>query len=225
MRPELTAEKFVPDPFQPGGRLYRTGDLVRYLADGNIEFLGRVDTQVKVRGFRIELGEIEAALSEHAGVRETVVLAREDIPGDKRLVAYVVGEASATELKEHLAARLPSYMLPAAFVTLDQLPLTPNGKVDRRALPVPEGTGLEAEYIAPRNATEEKLAQIWAEVLKRERVGVHDNFFELGGHSLLAVTLIERMRRAGLKGDVRALLTTPTVAGFAAATEQIEIAL
>jgi amino acid adenylation domain-containing protein len=224
-RPELTEEKFVPDPFHPGERLYRTGDLVRYLADGNIEFLGRVDTQVKVRGFRIELGEIEAALSEHAGVRETVVLAREDIPGDKRLVAYVVGEASATELKEHLAARLPSYMLPAAFVTLDQLPLTPNGKVDRRALPVPEGTGLEAEYIAPRNATEEKLAQIWAEVLKRERVGVHDNFFELGGHSLLAVTLIERMRRAGLKGDVRALLTTPTVAGFAAATEQIEIAL
>jgi acyl-coenzyme A synthetase/AMP-(fatty) acid ligase/aryl carrier-like protein len=225
---ELTAEKFVPDPFNAGQRLYRTGDLVRYTAEGLIEFQGRIDTQVKVRGYRIELGEIEAALASHAAIKEAVVLAREDTPGDKRLVGYVVasGEApTAIELKEHLASQLPHYMVPAAFVTLDQLPLTPNGKVDRKALPAPERSGLEAEYVAPRTPTEETLAQIWADVLKLERVGIHDNFFELGGHSLLAVTLIERMRRAGLKGDVRALLTTPTVAGFAAATEQIEIAL
>ena len=219
-QPESTAEKFVPSPFHAGERLYRTGDLVRYTAEGLIEFQGRIDSQVKIRGFRIELGEIETALGSHPAVKETVVLAREDSPGDKRLVAYVVasGEApAAIELKEHLAAQLPPYMLPAAFVTLDEIPLTPNGKVDRKALPAPERTGLEAEYVAPRNATEEKLAQIWAEVLKLERVGVNDNFFELGGHSLLAVTLIERMRRAGLNADVRALFATPTLAELALA--------
>ena len=219
-RPELTEEKFVPDPFTPGGRLYRTGDLVRYRADGNIEFLGRIDTQVKVRGFRIELGEIESGLGSHPAVKETVVLAREDTPGEKRLVAYVVGKTeapSAAALKEHLAGRLPSYMVPTHFVMLETLPLTENGKVDRRALPAPEGSGLETAYVAPRNATEEKLARIWAEVLKVERVGVHDNFFELGGHSLLAVTLIERMRRAGLHADVRALFTTSTLAELAQA--------
>jgi amino acid adenylation domain-containing protein/non-ribosomal peptide synthase protein (TIGR01720 family) len=217
----LTAEKFVPDPFnrEPGARLYRTGDLARYLSDGNIEFLGRIDNQVKVRGYRIELGEIESTLSQHPAIRESVVLAREDSPGDKRLVAYVAVTDPAADLPDqlraHLRERLPEYMVPAAFVSLEQLPLTPNGKVDRKALPAPEYAG--AEYVAPRNATEEKLAAIWAKVLKRERVGVNDNFFELGGHSLLAVTLIERMRRAGLNADVRALFTTPTLAELAAA--------
>ena len=220
-RPELTEEKFVPDPFTPGGRLYRTGDLVRYLPDGNIEFLGRIDTQVKVRGFRIELGEIESGLGSHPAVKETVVLAREDTPGEKRLVAYVVGKTeapSAAALKEHLAGRLPSYMVPAAFVTLEALPLTPNGKVDRKALPRPDGAAYATRaYEPPVGEVELKLAQIWAEMLKLERVGRHDNFFELGGHSLLAVTLIERMRRAGLHAGVHVLFTAPTLAELAAA--------
>ena len=219
-RPDLTAERFVPDPFTPGGRLYKTGDLARHLPDGAIEYLGRTDFQVKIRGQRIELGEIEATLDRHPGVAQSVVMAREDTPGDQRLVAYIVAKAeapAATELKEHLASQLPPYMVPAAFVTLPAFPLTSSGKVDRKALPAPERTGLEAEYVAPRNATEEKLAQIWAEVLKVERVGVQDNFFELGGHSLLAVSLIERMRRAGLHADVRALFTTSTLAELALA--------
>ena len=220
-REELTAQRFVPDPFTPNGaRLYRTGDLARRLANGDIEYLGRIDSQVKIRGFRIELGEIESALGSHPAVREAVVLAREDTPGDKRLVAYVVSAeppADAEALRAHIRAALPEYMVPAHFVTLEALPLTENGKVDRKALPAPEHSGSEAEYVAPRNATEASLAQIWAEVLKLERVGIHDNFFELGGHSLLAVTLIERMRRAGLNADVRALFATPTVAELALA--------
>jgi acyl-coenzyme A synthetase/AMP-(fatty) acid ligase/aryl carrier-like protein len=228
-REELTAERFLPDPFagEPSARMYRTGDLARYLPDGNIEFLGRNDFQVKIRGYRIELGEIESALTRHPAVREAVVLAREDSPGEKRLVAYVVGKAeapAAAELKDRLNRTLPPYMVPAAFVMLEQLPLTPNGKVDRKALPAPEYAGSEV-YVAPRTTTEELLAGIWAEVLKVERVGVHDNFFELGGHSLLAVTLIERMRRAGVHADVRALFTTSTLAEFAAATEDVEVVL
>ena len=220
-RPELTAERFVPDPFNPGGRLYKTGDLARHLPDGAIEYLGRTDFQVKIRGQRIELGEIEATLDKHPGVAQSVVMAREDTPGDQRLVAYVVakGEApAATELKEHLASQLPQYMVPAAFVTLSAFPLTSSGKVDRKALPAPDGAAYATRgYEAPVGEVEEKLAGIWAEVLKLERVGRQDNFFELGGHSLLAITLIERMRRAGLHAEVRALFATPTIAELAQA--------
>jgi aspartate racemase len=226
-QPELTAEKFVADPFNAGERLYRTGDLVRYTSEGVIEFQGRIDSQVKVRGYRIELGEIETTLSEHPAVKETVVLAREDTPGDKRLVAYVVGKGeapAASDLKEHLASRLPSYMLPAAFVTLEALPLTENGKVDRKALPAPERTGLEAEYVAPRTPTEEKLARIWAEVLKVERVGVHDNFFELGGHSLLATQVVSRInQKFNLSVPLRVIFEESTLAGIASYIEMLDL--
>ncbi len=220
-RTELTAERFVPDPFasaeRRGLRMFRTGDRVRWRADGTLEFMGRLDEQVKIRGFRIEPGEVESALAAHPGVREARVVVREDEPGEKRLVAYVVGEAGAEELRAHLRQSLPEYMVPGAFVALDQLPLTPNGKLDRKALPAPDFASAEDRYAAPRTPTEEVLAGIWAEVLKTERVGVHDNFFALGGHSLLAVTLVERMRRCGLHADVRALFTTPTIAEIAAA--------
>ena len=184
-RPELTAERFVADPFagEPGARMYKTGDLGRWLADGNIEFLGRTDFQVKVRGFRIELGEIEARLSEHAGVREAVVVAREDSPGDKRLAAYWTGneELSAEGLRAHLAASLPDYMVPAAYMRLDALPLTPNGKLDRKALPAPEGAAFASRgYEAPRGEAEETLARLWAELLKVERVGLARQFLRAG---------------------------------------------
>src|SRR5205823_5797689 len=184
-RPDLAAEKFLPHPVSEAPRawLYKTGDLVRYLPEGHLEFLGRLDHQVKVRGFRIELGEIEAYLGGHPGVREVVVLAREDSPGEKRLVAYVVGQEgvipSGSELRGFLKERLPEYMVPSAFVGLPALPLTPNGKVDRRALPAPEGRGMTEGYVPPCTPTEELLAGIWAEVLRQERVGRHDNFFAL----------------------------------------------
>jgi acyl-coenzyme A synthetase/AMP-(fatty) acid ligase len=230
-RPDLTAERFVPDPFggEPGARLYRTGDLGRWNADAALEFAGRVDEQVKVRGFRIELGEIEARLLEHAGVEEAVVMARQDGPGAKRLVGYWVGEAIEPEaLRAHLLERLPDYMVPAAYVRLDALPLTPNGKVDRGALPAPEDDAFARRgYEAPVGEVEEALAGIWAEVLGLERVGRHDGFFELGGHSLLAVTLIGRMRAQGLLADVRTLFATSTLAEFAAAIgsapEEVEV--
>jgi hypothetical protein len=222
-RPELTAERFVRDPFtsEAGARMYRTGDLGRFLADGNIEFLGRNDFQVKIRGFRIELGEIEARLREHEEVQEAVVLAREDTPGDKRLVAYYTAReqnsVGAEALRAHLAAKLPEYMVPAAYVRLESLPLTPNGKLNRKALPAPEGEAyVVRQYEAPQGPIEELMAQIWAELFNRERVGRHDNFFELGGHSLMAVTLVERLARAGLKADVRALFTTSNLAELAA---------
>jgi amino acid adenylation domain-containing protein len=227
--PELTAEKFIPHPFsaEPGARLYRSGDLARYLPDGQLEFLGRVDQQVKIRGFRIELGEIETALSEHAAVRECIVMAREDAPGHKQLVAYVVASASANpstdELRGFLRGRLPAYMIPAAFVMRAEMPLTPNGKVDRRALPAPEQvcTELAAAYVAPRNPIEEKLAAMWAGVIGVERVGIHDNFFELGGHSLLATRIISAARKAfEVEIPVRNIFETPTVASFAQAIEQ-----
>jgi amino acid adenylation domain-containing protein len=223
-RPALTAERFVPDPFgaEPGARLYRTGDRARWNARGELEFAGRVDAQVKVRGFRVELGEIETRLLEHPAVREAVVLVREDVPGEKRLVAYVVGDetAAADVLRAHVGGALPDYMVPAAYARLEQLPLTPNGKVDRKALPAPEGDAFaSSEYEAPVGEVETALAEIWADVLGLDRVGRHDDFFELGGHSLLTVTLIARMRLQGLHADVQALFATPTLAEFAAALD------
>jgi acyl carrier protein len=217
-RPELTAERFVADPFgaEPGARLYRTGDLGRWLADGTVEFLGRVDAQVKVRGYRIEPGEIEARLLERDGVSEAVVVAREDGAGNRRLVAYVVGDAEMDALRAHLRQNLPDYMVPSAFVFLDALPLTPSGKLDRRALPAPELASAAERYVAPRTPTEEVLAGIWAELLRLERVGVTESFFELGGHSLLATRLVSRVRQVfGVEVPLRALFEGPTVAELA----------
>jgi amino acid adenylation domain-containing protein len=214
-RPELTAERFVDDPFAPG-RLYRTGDRVRWMADGTLEYLGRLDEQVKIRGFRIELGEIEVRLAQHPDVREAVVLAREDVPGDRRLVAYVVGAAGADALREHLRQRLPEYMVPSTFVVLDRLPLTANGKVDRKALPAPELASAEERYVAPRTPVEETLAGIWAEVLHLERVGVEESFFDLGGHSLLATRVVSRVREVfNVELPLRALFEHRTVEGLA----------
>jgi len=231
-RPELTAKCFIPDPFTPtargggqggaGARLYKTGDLCRYLPDGNIEFLGRTDHQIKIHGFRIELGEIEAVLSQHPGVQETVALAREDTPGSKRLVAYFVSvqdpAPTVSELRGFLKEKLPEYMIPSAFVTLDSLPLTPNGKVDRRALPAPDQSrpDLEAEYVAPRTPEEEILASIWAQLLDVDQVGVHDSFFELGGDSILSIQVIARVNQAGLRLTPRQIFQHPTVAELAA---------
>jgi thioesterase domain-containing protein len=196
-RPELTAEKFVPDRFSadPGRRLYRTGDLVRWRADGTLEFVGRVDHQVKLRGFRIELGEIEAVLRGHPAVREAVVISREDSLGDKRLVAYLIGDGSvpdASELRAFTAATLPSYMIPPEFVVLDAFPLTPSGKIDRNALPAPDGA-LRASrvYAPPVTDVERALTGIWERLLHVERVGLDDDFFDLGGHSLLAVQMVD----------------------------------
>ncbi|HYD81949.1 MAG TPA: condensation domain-containing protein, partial [Paucimonas sp.] len=217
-RPDLTAERFVPDPFgQPGARLYRTGDLARWKSDGVIEYLGRIDHQVKLRGFRIELPEIEACLLGHPAIREAVVLVREDRPGDKRLAAYLVTaeEVTEEEARSHVQASLPDYMVPSAFVMLDAMPMNPNGKLDRKALPAPDYSH-PAERTAPRNAIEERLAAIWSEVLGIEPVGIHDNFFLLGGHSLLATRLASRIRGI-LQCDlpVRALFEAPTIAQLA----------
>ena len=221
--PELTAEQFIPNPFsrEPGARLYRTGDLARYLSDGNIEFLGRSDHQVKLRGYRIELGEIEAVVAQHPLVQAAVVLAREDTPGDKRLVAYLVSRGasvSMSEVRKFLACKLPEYMIPSAVVFLEQFPLTPNGKIDRKALPAPDQTRpeLAEQYRAARTPTEVLLAGIWAEVLKIERVGMHDNFFALGGHSLLAMMVIARInKRFHVAVPLRSLFQLPTVAALA----------
>jgi amino acid adenylation domain-containing protein len=223
-RPDLTAEKFRPDPFaeEPGGRFYTTGDLVRYRMDGRIEFLGRIDHQVKVRGFRIELGEIESALSRHAGIEQAVVVALDDLPGGRRLVAYVVGDVSPGEadLSKYLHAELPDYMVPSAFVKMKQLPMTPNGKIDRKALPRPD---LKSEALSdePCNPLEEILCGIWAEVLQLERVGAHQNFFESGGHSLLAARVVSRVRDViGVEVALRALFEGPTVAALAKVVER-----
>jgi amino acid adenylation domain-containing protein len=225
-RPELTAEKFIPDPFGsrsggPGGRLYRTGDLARWRRDGRLEVLGRLDNQVKLRGFRIELGEIEAVLAEHPAVRQAVVVCREDRPGDKRLVAYVVpndGEPPASaDLRAFAKTRIPDYMVPSACVVLERLPQTPNGKVDRRALGPPESVASDERSGAPpRNGEEETLVRLWAEVLGVESVGIDEDFFDLGGHSLLATQLVGRIQQAfGGEVPLRLLFEAPTVAGFA----------
>jgi amino acid adenylation domain-containing protein len=225
-RPELTAERFVLDPFrsEPGARLYRTGDLARYQADGNLECLGRNDFQVKVRGYRIELGEIEAALSSHGAVAQVIVVAREDRPGDVRLVAYLVPRAGARtdaeELRQHLYKRLPEYMIPAHFVSLDALPLLPNGKINRRALPTPGSAppAPTADYVLPRTELERVLAAAWQEALAVPRVSVHDDFFRLGGHSLLAAQMAGRLSRDhGLAVPLRAVFENPTIASMAAA--------
>ena len=221
-RPELTAERFVPDPFgAPGDRLYRTGDGARFRPDGTIEFLGRLDTQVKVRGFRIELGEIEYNLAELPPVAEAVVTVREDVPGDQRLVAYVVpaegAEIAPEALQGELRKHLPAYMVPTTFVPLSSLPLTPNGKVDRKALPAPEGgAGPRTAYVAPRTDTERTIGEVWQEVLRVERVGLNENFFDLGGHSLLAVQVHARLaRRLDPAPSLLDLFQYPTVAALA----------
>jgi acyl carrier protein len=238
-RPGLTAEKFIPHPYSSrgGARLYRTGDIARYLADGNIEYLGRTDNQVKVRGYRIELGEIESVLSQHSQVREAVVVAQETAAGQKRLVGYVVAEAGAvstSELRQHLAEKLPEYMIPALLVQLEELPLTPNGKVDRRALPVPDSNrpNLPDRFVAPTNPLEEDLARLFSTLLGVERIGIEDNFLELGGHSLLAMQLISRVRADfDIEIGLQEFFDTPTVkhlgtmmeAAFLATTEAGEI--
>jgi amino acid adenylation domain-containing protein len=224
-RPRLTAESFVPDPFsgRPGARLYRTGDRVRWRAGGVLEFVGRVDFQVKVRGFRIELGEIEARLAEHPSVREAAVLAREDAPGDRRLVAYYVGEAADAEaLRAHLSAGLPEYMVPRAYVRLEAMPLTAHGKVNRGAFSAPEATAFAARaYEAPEGDTEQALAEIWADVLRAESVGRWDDFFELGGHSLLAVRVVSRIRQVlGVEVALGELFVRPVLADFARGLEE-----
>ena len=227
-RPELTAEMFVANPFSDDAdsRLYRTGDLCRWRSDGNLEFIGRIDDQVKLRGFRIELGEIEAALNEHPSVAQGVVTLREDRPGDKRLVAYCVAasdsEPKFSELRSYLQQRLPDYMLPSAFVVLDSLPLTSSGKVNRRALPAPDDSRPELEngYVVPRNPLEEQLAAIWCEVLQLERVGVHDNFFALGGHSLLVARMVGLIdRHCRMQISIALVFRNPTIAELACCLE------
>jgi aspartate racemase len=228
-RPELTEKKFITNPFSRGRgagedesshreRLYKTGDLARYLPDGNIEFLGRLDNQIKIRGFRIELGEVEATLSQHSAIEQTVVIARDDISGDKRLVAYLVLSQDQTltvdELRLFLQKKLPNYMVPSAFIFLDALPLTPNGKIDRRALPAPDQTRLEPEgnFVAPRDKLELQLTQIWESVLGIQPIGIKDNFFDLGGHSLLAVRLVAEIDKAfDKKLPLATLFQAPTV--------------
>jgi len=228
-RPEMTAEVFVPDPFavEGGGRLYRTGDVAKYRDRGELEYVGRVDQQVKVRGYRIELGEIEAALFQHPSVRDVVVVAREDSDGSSALVAYTVPEQGhallTSELRSFLRHRLPDYMVPSLYETLEALPLTSNGKVNRRALPEPQHKRgeLEVGYVAPQTPVEEMLSDIWSTVLRVEHVGVHDNFFDLGGHSLLATQVVSRMRTAfSVEIELASLFETPTVAGLARRVEQ-----
>jgi amino acid adenylation domain-containing protein len=226
---ELTAQRFVPHPYskEKGERLYRTGDMVRYLEDGRLEFMGRVDHQVKVRGYRIELGEIESVLERHGSVREAAVLAREDVPGEKRIVAYVVKHpeslVTVTQLLEYVSNKLPLYMAPSAFVMLEQMPLTPNGKIDRRALPAPEHSRpeLDQSYVSPRMPTEEIVAGVWAQVLRVEQVGIDDDFFELGGHSLLATQVISRVRELfNVEIELRVMFAQPTVRALGEVIEE-----
>jgi acyl-coenzyme A synthetase/AMP-(fatty) acid ligase/acyl carrier protein len=228
----LTAERFVPDPFNRdgGARLYRTGDLVRYMSDGNIEYVGRIDSQVKIRGNRIELGEIEAALSEQPGVSEAVVIVREETPGDARLVGYVVWEAgvetNSAAVREALRRRLPDYMAPAALVTLERMPLSPSGKVDRQALPAPDIGSLVREstaYVEPETELEKTIAQCLRELLNVERIGLNDDFFDLGGHSLLAAQFLARVReRTGVEVTLKTFFEDSTVGGVAKSVSVIQ---
>jgi aryl carrier-like protein len=218
-RSGLTAERFLPDPFAtPGARMYRTGDLARWRADGEIDYLGRLDDQVKIRGFRIELGEIEAALRRHPAVREAVVKAHtQPAPGGgerKMLVAYIVGDAEDGELRRYLAEQLPSYMVPQAYARLDALPLTANGKLDRKALPA-ASLGEARGSVAPRDATEATLVEIWQSVLDLAGIGVEDDFFELGGDSIISLQVVARARQAGLKLSARDLFQHRTIANLA----------
>jgi amino acid adenylation domain-containing protein len=233
-RPELTTERFIPilfensNPQSPTPKLYKTGDLARYLPNGELEYLGRIDNQVKIRGFRIELGEIEALLASHPQIWETVVLVWDGTTGDKRLVAYIVPQSEITitidEIRQFLKAKLPSYMIPNAFVILDALPLTANGKIDRRALPPSESSSEPSEkYVAPRNPIEDILVNVWSEILKVEKVGINDNFFELGGHSLLATQLVAQIRdRLEIELPLRQLFNSATLAELAQEIEQLK---
>jgi aspartate racemase len=226
-RPELTAEKFVPNPFSqtPGDRLYRTGDLARFRPDGEMEFVSRIDDQVKIRGIRIELGEIRWILSQHPEVQQSAVAAVGDRPEGKRLVAYIAPKVeaavTAADLRNFLKRKLPDYMIPAAFMMMDALPLTPSGKVDRQALPAPDHATPEKTFVAPRIPAEETLAAIWAEVLGIERVGVYDDFFDLGGHSLAVTQIVSRVvERFNVELSVRSLFEAPTVADMAVIVAQ-----
>jgi thioesterase domain-containing protein len=225
-RAELTAEKFVQNPFSPdtASRIYKTGDLVRYRPSGQIEFLGRLDHQVKIRGFRIELGEIQSLLSLHPEIVEALVVAREDVPGDKRLVAYVAANKSSIpvdELRQFLKQKLPEYMVPSAFVFLDRLPKTPNGKVDRKALPAPESSRSATQFVAARDPLELQLTKLWEKIFKIGPIGIRDNFFELGGHSLLAVRLFADIEKiTGTNLPLVTLFQAPTIEGLAAILRQ-----
>ncbi|HZH16543.1 MAG TPA: amino acid adenylation domain-containing protein, partial [Archangium sp.] len=233
-RPELSAERFLPDPFssEPGARMYRSGDMARWLPDGRLDFLGRRDTQVKLRGFRIELGEVEATLSLHPSVHEVTTLVREDVPGDKRLVAYVVPapghSLEVDSLRSFLKQRLPEYMVPSAFVPLEALPLSPNGKVDRKALPTPDASSRLASqrpFVAPSTATQQQLASLWAELLNVEQVGLYDDFFSLGGHSLLATRLVSRLRSSfQVELPLRALFEASSLEQLASRIESALVA-
>lgn len=230
-RPDLTQEKFIPNPFSDfqNTRLYKTGDLARYLPDGSIVFISRVDYQVKIRGFRIELGEINAVLQQHPGINEVIVIAREDKPGDKRVIAYIVAKSdqipSVSELREFLKKKLPEYMVPSAFMFLPALPLTPNGKIDRKTLPAPEGDRpeMEAAYVAPRNPSEDTLANIWSEILGITRVGIYDTFFDLGGDSLLVLQVVAQARQAGLQFTPMQMMQHQTIAELAALDNSLPV--
>jgi len=234
-RPDLTAEKFIPNPYpnQPGERMYRTGDIARYLSDGNIEFLGRKDHQIKLRGQRIELGEIETAIGKFKSIKDVAVIAREDKPGEKNLVAYIVlnsdPDIDTNELRKYLLNQIPEYMIPSAFVILDELPLTPNGKVDRKSLPKPDEKlfkeAVAVDYVAPRNPVEEVIVKIWSEVLNIDVIGIYNNFFLLGGHSLLATQVISRIKKhLEVAIPLRTIFETPTVSALAKAVEKTKLA-
>jgi acyl carrier protein len=219
-RPDLTAERFVANPFDPVEKMYRTGDVVRRLRDGTLEFLGRLDNQIKLRGFRIELGEIESVLGSYPGVTQAVVSVREDTAGEKRLIGYVLADKGtllgASALREHLLKSLPAYMAPAAYLTLEAFPLTPNGKIDRGALPLPDWSKQQAHmaYAAPRSPDEEAMAKIWAEVLRLERVGIEDNLFELGADSLHVFQITARANKAGIAVTPRQIMQLRSIAAI-----------